>query len=81
MLFCDIVGFTALSGELDPESLRQLMSRYFEAMKVVLQHHGGTIEKYIGDAIMAIFGVPRVHEDDALRAVRAAAEMRQALHQ
>ncbi len=81
MLFCDIVGFTALSGELDPESLRQLMSRYFEAMKVVLQHHGGTIEKYIGDAIMAIFGVPRLHEDDALRAVRAAAEMRQALHQ
>lgn len=81
VLFCDIVGFTALSGELDPESLRQLMSRYFETMKVVLQHHGGTIEKYIGDAIMAIFGVPRVHEDDAVRAVRAAAEMRQALQQ
>ncbi|MBA2273663.1 MAG: AAA family ATPase, partial [Actinobacteria bacterium] len=79
VLFCDIVGFTALSGELDPESLRHLMSRYFDAMKGVLQHHGGTIEKYIGDAIMAIFGVPRVHEDDALRAVSAAAEMRRAL--
>ena len=64
-----------LGHDLDPESLRHVMSRYFEAMQVVLERHGGTVNKFIGDAVLAVFGVPRVHEDDALRAVRAAADM------
>ena len=55
------------------------MERYFDRMQTVLETHGGTVEKFIGDAIMAVFGVPRIHEDDAVRAVRAAAEMREAL--
>ena len=57
------------------------MTRYFDSMKAVLDLHGGTIEKYIGDAIMAVFGLPRLHEDDALRAVRAAYGMQQALRE
>src|SRR5205823_14481563 len=61
------------------ESLREVMSRYFDEMRAVLEHHGGTVEKYIGDAIMAVFGLPRIREDDALRAVRAAHAMQQAL--
>ena len=64
---------------LDPESLRHVMERYFDAMRAAIERHGGTVEKFIGDAVMAVFGVPQVHEDDALRAVRAAAEMREAL--
>ena len=64
---------------MDPEALRALLSRYFERMKVIVEQHGGTVEKFIGDAVMAVFGVPVAHEDDALRAVRAAAEMRDAL--
>ena len=79
VLFSDLAGSTALGDELDPESLRQLMTRYFQEMEVVLRRHGGTTEKFIGDAIMAVFGVPRLHEDDALRAVRAAVAMRRAL--
>ena len=79
VLFADLVGSTELAERLDPESLRKVMTRYFEAMRAVLEHHGGTVEKFIGDAVMAIFGVPIVHEDDALRAVRAAAEMRERL--
>ena len=55
------------------------MERYFDAMRVAIERHGGTVEKFIGDAVMAVFGVPYVHEDDALRAVRAAADMRAAL--
>ncbi|HJP66896.1 MAG TPA: adenylate/guanylate cyclase domain-containing protein, partial [Actinomycetota bacterium] len=80
VLFSDVTGSTVLGDELDPESLRRLMGRYFQEMKEVLQRHGGTTEKFIGDAVMAVFGVPRLHEDDALRAVRAAIEMRQSLH-
>jgi class 3 adenylate cyclase/tetratricopeptide (TPR) repeat protein len=79
VLFCDVTGSTSLGEQLDPESLRSVMSRFFEAMRTVLERHGGTVEKFIGDAVMAVFGIPTVHEDDALRAVRAAAEMREAL--
>jgi class 3 adenylate cyclase/tetratricopeptide (TPR) repeat protein len=79
VLFSDVSGSTALGERLDPESLRRLMGRYFDAMREVLERHGGTVEKFIGDAIMAVFGIPRLHEDDALRAVRAAAEMRERL--
>jgi len=78
-VFCDLKGSTELGDRLDSEALREVLALYFSAMKPVLERHGGTIEKYIGDAIMAVFGLPRMHEDDALRAVRAAAEMREAL--
>ena len=79
IVFSDLQGSTSLGEALDSESLREVMTRYFEAMKVELERHGGTIEKYIGDAVMAVFGLPRLHEDDALRAVRAAAGMQRAL--
>jgi len=79
VVFCDLTGSTALGETLDPERLRTLLARYFEAMKAIVERHGGSVEKFIGDAVMAVFGVPVVHEDDALRAVRAAAEMRDAL--
>ena len=79
VLFCDLAGSTALGESLDPERLRSLLSAYFERMKGIVEYHGGTVEKFIGDAVMAVFGVPTVHEDDALRAVRAALEMRDAL--
>ena len=78
-MFCDVVGSTPLGERLDPESVRRVMTRFFERMRAVLERHGGTVEKYIGDAVMAVFGVPELHEDDALRAVRAASEMRDAL--
>src|SRR5439155_13486252 len=78
-LFSDVTGSTALGERLDPESLRRVMTRYFDLMRAVLERHGGTVEKFIGDAVMAVFGVPRVHEDDALRATRAAQETREAL--
>jgi len=79
VLFCDVTGSTALGESLDPEALRELLSRYFDRMKSIVERHEGTVEKFIGDAVMAVFGVPTAHEDDALRAVRAAAEMRDAL--
>jgi class 3 adenylate cyclase/tetratricopeptide (TPR) repeat protein len=79
VLFCDVAGSTAMGERLDPESTRRVMARYFEAMRAAVDRHGGTVEKFIGDAVMAVFGVPVVHEDDALRAVRAAADMRAAL--
>ena len=78
ILFCDLKGSTALGERLDPETVRGVMARYFATMRAVIQRHGGTVEKFIGDAIMAAFGVPELHEDDALRAVRAACEMRSA---
>ena len=76
VLFCDVSGSTALGERIDPESLRRVMARYFETAKAIVERHGGTVEKFIGDAVMAVFGVPTVHEDDALRAVRAADELR-----
>src|SRR5256886_6492849 len=79
VLFCDVVGSTALGESTDPEALRALLARYFDQMKAIVERHGGTVEKFVGDAVMAVFGVPQVHEDDALRAVRAAVEMRDAL--
>jgi class 3 adenylate cyclase/tetratricopeptide (TPR) repeat protein len=75
VLFCDVVGSTALGERVDPEPLRRLMGKYYEQMRAIVERHGGTVEKFIGDAVMAVFGVPQAHEDDALRAVRAAAEM------
>jgi class 3 adenylate cyclase/tetratricopeptide (TPR) repeat protein len=79
VIFCDVTGSTALGERLDPEALRRVMARYFDEMKASIERHGGTVEKFIGDAVMAVFGIPLVHEDDALRAVRAAADMRVAL--
>ncbi|MDQ6797536.1 MAG: AAA family ATPase, partial [Actinomycetota bacterium] len=79
IVFTDVTGFTALTERLDPERLRRVMTRYFEEMRAVVERHGGVVEKFIGDAIMAVFGLPRLHEDDAVRAVRAALEMRAVL--
>lgn len=79
VLFCDLVGSTALSGVLDPETLRAVTLRYFEAMSAQIVARGGTPEKFIGDAVMAVFGVPVVREDDARRALAAALGMRRAL--
>src|SRR3954449_10164232 len=76
VLFADITGSTGLGEMLDPEPLRHVLSRYFAEMKVVVERHEGLVMKFIGDAVMAVFGIPVTHEDDALRAVRAATEMR-----
>jgi class 3 adenylate cyclase len=81
VVFTDIVGSTDLGERLDPEALKGVLTRYFGEMRAVLERHGGLPEKYIGDAIMGVFGVPRLHEDDALRAVRAATEMLAGLHE
>src|SRR6478735_1530024 len=79
VVFAAITDSTGLGERLDPETLRSIMGRWFEAMRAVLERHDGSVEKFIGDAVVAVFGVPVVHEDDALRAVRAAAEMQVAL--
>jgi class 3 adenylate cyclase/tetratricopeptide (TPR) repeat protein len=79
VLFCDVVGSTALGESVDPEALQALLAAYFERMSGIVESHGGTVEKFIGDAVMAVFGVPVAHEDDALRACRAAVEMREVL--
>jgi len=79
IVFSDLKGSTSLGERLDSEHLREVLNIYFNEMRRVLERHGGTVEKYIGDAIMAVFGLPRVHEDDALRAVRAAFEMKERL--
>ena len=79
VLFCDVVGSTSLGERLDPETTRRVILRYFDETRTVLERHGGTVEKFIGDAVMAIFGVPILHEDDALRAVRAGDELRRTL--
>src|SRR4051794_4400805 len=71
VVFSDVTGFTALGERLDAESVQHVMAHYFAAMRPAVERHGGTVERYLGDAIMAVFGVPRVHEDDALRAARA----------
>jgi class 3 adenylate cyclase/tetratricopeptide (TPR) repeat protein len=79
VVFCDLAGSTALGETVDPERLRALLAGYFERMKEIVERHGGSVEKFIGDAVMAVFGAPVAHEDDAMRAVRAATEMRDAL--
>ena len=79
VVFSDVANSTRLGERLDPESHRRVMGGYFDAMRVVLERHGGTVEKFIGDAVMAVFGIPVLHEDDALRAVRAALEMQEAV--
>jgi predicted ATPase/class 3 adenylate cyclase len=79
VVFSDITGSTSLGERLDSEAVRHVISRYFDEMERVLKRHGGTVEKFIGDAVMAVFGIPQLHEDDALRAVRAAVEMRERL--
>ncbi|WP_455753297.1 AAA family ATPase [Streptomyces bobili] len=75
VVFCDLVGSTALSGRLDPETLRTVTLRYFALMRARIEEHGGTVEKFIGDAVMAVFGIPARHEDDARRALAAARGM------
>jgi class 3 adenylate cyclase len=79
VVFSDVAGSTALAEQLDPESLRRALTRYFQVARQVHERHGGVVEKFIGDAVMAAFGTPCVHEDDALRAVRAAVELRDAM--
>ncbi len=79
VLFVDVSGSTALGERLDPEALRHVLARYFDAARGCLERHGGTVEKFIGDAVMAVFGVPTLHEDDAMRALRAASELRDSL--
>ena len=78
-LFCDVTGSTALGEELDPEALHGVMNRYFRELRAVIERHGGSVDKFIGDAVMAVFGIPQLREDDALRAVRAAWEIRERL--
>ena len=80
ILFADVTGSTTLGERLDPESFRRVMARYFEAASGCIERHGGTVEKFIGDAVMAVFGVPTAHEDDALRALRAAGELTNSLN-
>src|SRR5438093_4571154 len=81
LLFCDMSGSTAMGERFEAESVRELMSRYFDEMRSAIERHGGTVEKFIGDAVMAVVGVPELHEDDALRAVRAAVEIQAALRE
>ena len=79
VLFADMVGFTSLGERLDGESLRRVMDRFYAEMRAAIEREGGTVAKFIGDAVMAVWGTPAVREDDALRAVRAAEGMRSAL--
>ena len=79
ILFCDLTGSTSIGEQRDPETVRTMLSRYYECARDVLTRHGGTVEKFIGDAVMAVFGIPLLHEDDALRALRAATELRDAI--
>ena len=79
VLFADLVGFTTYSEHRDPEETRELLSRYFDSARQVIDRYGGTIEKFIGDAVMALWGAPVAREDDAERAVRAALELVEAV--
>ena len=79
IVFADVVDSSSLAAELDPEVLREVMGTYFDVVRTIVERHGGVVEKFIGDAAMAVFGIPDVHEDDALRAVRAALELHAAV--
>jgi class 3 adenylate cyclase len=76
VLFCDLVGFTSRSERLDIEDVRGVLAAYYARLRAELERHGGTVEKFIGDAVMALFGAPTAHEDDPERAVRAALSIR-----
>jgi class 3 adenylate cyclase len=76
VVFCDLVGFTSRAEALDPEDVEAILRPYHERLRAELERHGGTVEKFIGDAVMAVFGAPQVHEDDGERAVRAALAIR-----
>lgn len=75
LLFTDVTGSTAMGELLDPEAYRGVMARYFEVARDAIEYHGGTVEKFVGDAVLAVFGIPEVREDDAVRAVRAAHDL------
>ena len=79
ILFTDVVDATSLGATLDPEVVRSIMRRYFDTVRTIVERHGGTVEKFIGDAAVAAFGIPHLHEDDALRAVRAAVDLGEAI--
>jgi class 3 adenylate cyclase len=79
VLFCDLVGFTSRAEQLDVEDVRGLLAPYYQRLRADLERHGGTVEKFIGDAVMALFGAPTAHEDDPERAVRAAFAVRDAI--
>src|SRR5438067_3111552 len=76
VLFADMAGSTALGEELDPEEMRRILQRYYTIARESVEQHGGTVEKFIGDAVMAVFGLPTAHGDDPDRAVAAALNMR-----
>jgi class 3 adenylate cyclase/tetratricopeptide (TPR) repeat protein len=79
VLFADLVGFTTLAEDRDPEETRELLTRYFDASRGVVERYGGVVEKFIGDAVMAVWGTPVAHEDDAERAVRAGLDLVEAV--
>src|ERR1700730_5904172 len=81
VLCADVTGSPALGERLDAESFRRVMARYFDEARRVIERHGGTVEKFIGDAVMAVSRSPEVHEDDAVRAVRAASELQTAIRE
>src|SRR5438309_3846186 len=80
VLFADLVGFTPFSEAQDAEEVREFLGRYFDIGREIVERYGGTVEKFIGDAVMAVWGTPTAHEDDAERAVRAALELVDAVH-
>src|SRR3954467_14481362 len=77
LVFCDMSGSTAMGERVDAEAVQGMMLSYFHEMRGALEQHGGAVEKFVGDAVLAVFGVPEAHEDDALRACRAAREMQE----
>jgi class 3 adenylate cyclase len=79
LLFTDVAGSTELGEARDPEAVRAVMDQMFALARTVIERHGGLVEKFVGDAVMAAFGLPQVREDDALRAIRAADEIRREL--
>jgi len=79
VLFCDLADSTAPGKRLDPETLKRVLFDYYDAARTAVERHGGVVQKFIGDAVMAVFGVPYVREDDAYRALRSAWDLRVAL--